>query len=441
MLDLRKGMIYSALALMVLLSGCGNKDAASGAGDQAGGQAAEKPKIEVKEPVTVKLAVAPNYLDENQVKQFISDPVSKKYPNITIQILPFAPNLKSLQDLVAQGELPDLLITSSNIMDPMRTVGFATNIEPDLKAGQLDLSRIDQGSLKAVRMSSGGEYLSAVPYSSNFSALYYNKDILDKFGVPYPKDDMTWDDATDLAKKLTRQDGGVQYRGLHPDFIHRPASQLGLGFVDPKTQKAIVNNEKWKKVFEMEQKIFSIPGNPYAPGGSALNMFSKDKTLAMFATINQMDKLAAVTDLKWDMAGYPTFPETKGRGINYDLHVMAITANSKHKDAATLVISVLVSDEVQADISRNGRISVLNNESINKQFGQNLTYLQGKHVEAIFKVKPADNFAPTEYDGTARGIVNDAISSMVFKDNVDINTALRKADEEINQLIETGSSK
>jgi multiple sugar transport system substrate-binding protein len=265
-----KGTLVIALGLMILSTGCGNQDASSDG--NAAGQAAEK-KIEVKEPVTVKLAVAPNYLDENLVKQFISDPVKKKYPNITIEILPFAPNLKSLQNLVAQGELPDLLITSSNIMDPIRTVGLAANIEPDLKAGQLDLSRLDQGSLKAVRMSSGGEYLSAVPYSSNFSVLFYNKDIFDKFGVPYPKDDMSWDDATDLAKKLTRQDGGVQYRGLHPNFIHRPASQLGLGFIDPKTQKAIVNNEKWKKVFEMERTISLRLNLTAPPEGSSMTKY------------------------------------------------------------------------------------------------------------------------------------------------------------------------
>jgi multiple sugar transport system substrate-binding protein len=79
-----------------------------------------------------------------------------------------------------------------------------------MKAGKFDLSRLGKGAVDAVKVSSGGQYLEAVPYVQNFSANYYNKGIFDKFGVAYPKDGMTRDDATDLARKLTRSDGGVQ---------------------------------------------------------------------------------------------------------------------------------------------------------------------------------------------------------------------------------------
>lgn len=38
--------------------------------------------------------------------------------------------------------------------------------------------------------------------------LYYNKDIFDKAGVPYPSDNWTWDDLKNAATKLTIKDGG-----------------------------------------------------------------------------------------------------------------------------------------------------------------------------------------------------------------------------------------
>jgi multiple sugar transport system substrate-binding protein len=156
----------------------------------------------------------------------------------------------------------------------------------------------------------------------------------------------------------------------------------------------------------------------------------------MLASINRLDAIAEAGDLNWDMASYPTYQEAPGKGINYDLHVMAITANSTNKEAAALVLSVITSDESQKLIEQSGRISVLKDASIHKLFGQNLPFLKNKNVDAIFKVTPAANFAPTEFDGLATGVLNDKISIAVFKDNLDVNSALRQAEEEINKLID-----
>ncbi len=49
------------------------------------------------------------------------------------------------------------------------------------------------------------------PADAGSIALYYNKDMFDRQGVPYPKDDWTWDDFKALYPKLTYEDQGVQY--------------------------------------------------------------------------------------------------------------------------------------------------------------------------------------------------------------------------------------
>jgi multiple sugar transport system substrate-binding protein len=309
-------------------------------------------------------------------------------------------------------------------------------VEPFLKAGKFDLSRLDKGAVDAVRVSSGGKYLEAIPYDQNFSILFYNKGIFDKFGVGYPKDVMTWDDATDLAKKLTRTDGSVQYFGLNPGLLHRAASQFTQGMVDPKTNKAIVNNDVWKKVFEMEKGVFSIPGNTYMPDGKATNAFLKDRTLAMRATNNQLEATSKAAGLSWDIAAYPTFKEAPGKGANYDLHVIAVAANSKHQQAAVQVIASVLSDEVQTTISKSGRISVLQNDKIREDFGKDLDYMQGKNTPAIFKTTPAANFPPTEFDRAAKKIINEQKAEAVFQKGLDINSALSQAEEELNKVIE-----
>jgi multiple sugar transport system substrate-binding protein len=181
--------------------------------------------------------------------------------------------------------------------------------------------------------------------------------------------------------------------------------------------------------------IYSIPGNGFVAANKANEMFYKDKVVAMYAANNRLNTFGPIQDLNWDISTYPTYKEAPGTGMNYDLHVMVLAANSQHKKEAIQVISTITSDEVQSLMAKDGRISVMKDTKFQKDFGQNLPYLKNKNVAAIFKVKPAANFAPSEFDAQARGVLNGDTSKAVFVDKIDINTALRQADEQINQLI------
>ncbi|MNW16015.1 hypothetical protein D3C71_2147100 [compost metagenome] len=60
---------------------------------------------------------------------------------------------------------------------------------------------------------------------------------------------MTMEDALELAKKLTRLDNGIQYRGWDLGSIVRMAQPLGLEYIDRKTEKPMMSSEGWKRVF------------------------------------------------------------------------------------------------------------------------------------------------------------------------------------------------
>ena len=55
----------------------------------------------------------------------------------------------------------------------------------------------------------------ALPASTGYYVLYYNKDIFDKAGVEYPSNDMTWADWETLAGRLASGSGNSKvYGGL-----------------------------------------------------------------------------------------------------------------------------------------------------------------------------------------------------------------------------------
>jgi multiple sugar transport system substrate-binding protein len=85
-----------------------------------------------------------------------------------------------------------------------------------------------------------------VTYAGDF-VLMYNKEIFDKFNIAFPTDGMTWDQAYAMAVKLTRQDGGVNYRGFGTPNSVWYNNQLSLQIVNPKTNKASFYTDGWIK--------------------------------------------------------------------------------------------------------------------------------------------------------------------------------------------------
>jgi multiple sugar transport system substrate-binding protein len=386
-----------------------------------------------RDPVTIRVGVSQTWLMDEELNRYLVEPVKQKYPWITVER-----ETGDLTNLVAAGQAPDL-VAQTNIggMATFRELGLLTPMTEYIQKYKLDLNKFEVEALDALKAATGTNEIAGIPYTRHFSALYYNKDIFDKFGVAYPTDGLTWDQVYELAKRLTRVDNGVQYRGLELAPIERPASQLSLPYVDPVTKKSLINTDQWKKVLELGAKIHLIPGNEQITIHSAADSLFTGKLLAMHATINILfeAKFETVPDLNWDMVSYPVWPEAPGLGMRIDEHAMMLTSTSKHKEDAFLVAATFASEEVQMSLSRHGRFSILNDQKIRDAFGLDVPFLKGKNVQAIYKTKPAKSFVPTEYDSLSMSAMNTALDEVV-KGLKDINTALRDAEQKINKQIE-----
>lgn len=424
-------MLGLSTVTAILVAGCG------AAGNNSGNIQDAKKLTDVSNgPVTIRIAMRSGYLEDDEFQKYVAEPVKRKYPHITVEKVLMEKG-RFLPDLLAAGEAPDMTVLYN--MDMFELTDLQLDLPHiDLKTYNIEPTRFIPEALDAVQKASGKKEPIGLPYSMHFSALYYNKDIFDNFGIAYPKDGMSWEEARELAKKVTRFENGTQYRGLEFNLITRQIEQLSIPYVDPITKKAIFNNDKTKRVFEMNKSIFDIPGNGQAIWNNDANkLFVQTRTLAMLASNNILFHagLDKVTDFNWDMVSYPTYPERPGVGLQVDAHIMSVTSTSKHKKEAFQVLATVVSEEVQLEIAKNGRISALNDPKIQKAFGENLTFVAGKNLQAAFKTKPAETFVATEYINDAKTEVRAAFKEVTEKGK-DINTALREAEEKTNSKIQ-----
>lgn len=426
------------LSFALLAAGCGKsgESAENGAAGTKEGDGAAKVS---DAPVTLTAAIDAVIID-SALETLIKDNLKKKHPNITLNIIQPTKG-STLDDLIATGTVPDIVFTYSGRLTAYQEKGILYDMTELLKTHKFDLNRFEPQMITDTKVGSSNGELYGIPYSRNFHAFYYNKDIFDKFGVAYPQDGMNWNQIIELARKVTRNEGGTQYRGVDPgsglSWIYQP---LGIEADDFKTGKATLNNDKWKQVFELVKTMFTIPGNE--PQGTAIDNFLKEKRLAMIMYTNMFSQLEIPTKegFNWDVAQYPSYPERPNIYGNASVNIMTITQQSKHKEQALQVIAAATSDEVQLESSRQGRISPLLKPEIQAEFGKNLDILKGKNIQSIFKSKPVPypNSSPyrSKSEAIAKKYFNDYLAG-----TIDINTALTRGEEEINKMLQAEKAK
>ncbi|WP_158606794.1 ABC transporter substrate-binding protein [Paenibacillus ginsengarvi] len=425
-----------AVSAALMIGGCAAKKEEEGgkADPQTVGVKQEAPL----EPVTLKFHQLGTYFTPEDFKMLLADPVHKKYPHITLEMIN---SQNDMAKMLAMGEQVDFLVTYNGRLAPHKDLNILEDITPLAKKHNFDLTRFDPGALDALKSASDKGELYALPYAVNLNALYYNKDIFDKFGVGYPSDGLTWENAIELGKKVGRQEGGTQYRGLEMDNLARLLFPLSLNVIDPKTDKAMVNSDPYKTAFEIGKSIYSIPGNDYKTGTGAIDRFSKDRNVAMLGSVNLFLTLRQMPDLNWDLAQFPSYKEKPNTYGMYDLHLLIPMKMSQYKDDQMRVMEVMFSDEVQnAMVRKTARISTLKDPKYSQQFAQEISELKGKRIEAVFKSKPAPAMAFSVYYSNAYTLLNAEYEAML-QGKQDTNTALRTAEEKINQLIKTEKGK
>lgn len=435
------GMWTMSMSLLALAA-CSSSESPSGAYSQSNSQIPSKEtaaKSVKQEEQPVKLTIYLwQPLDDKEFNTLLVEPLKKKYPYITLEPIRLGKGQNNLAELIASGIVPDLVTQFNGYIPSMRQLDVLEDITPLLKQHSIDLSRFEPAILDAIRINSEKGELYGLPYSVQFSATYYNKDIFDKFGVGYPQDGMYWEDAIELAQKLTRMDGSTQYRGLNYEHMSRLSSAYGLDIVNGKTDRANLDIPTWRQVFELGKTIYSIPGNrPPNVEGDAYNLFFKERNTAMLTTVNVFNMVAdaAKEGVNLDVAQYPSYRDRPNTYGLVDSHYLLILKQSKNKEAAAKVLEVITSDEVQlASAQQLVKLSPLTNPAMKQNFGAGNPAFEGMHISSIFKSKPAPAPFFSVYYPEGRTVLS-AIAKDFVMGSKDVNTALREGNEALNQKI------
>lgn len=377
---------------------------------------------------------------EEKFMEDYGNAIQAKYPHITTKFMELYDTSRNsevlLQEMIADRKRIDITFNSLGSMYyAFLDFELQQDITDLVKQNNFDLSRFDSAIIGQAQKLAGGK-LYGLPVENTTHFMLYNKEILDKFGVSYPTDGMTWDEMYELAKSATRKDGDTQYYGFGATHFHYiMMNQLSITLVDPNGNKpTYATDGRWKTHLDNLKRFFDIPGNhPGTAGaGASYAQFWTDRTLALYAGLYWIDNTRDESMI--DFVQLPTYADLPGVGPQPYPTFFNITNMAIDRQAAFDAISYLTSDEFQMARSKAGVLTVLNNPEIKRAYGQDIAQLKGKNLNAFFPQITAESGEWTPYTGLASTPMMD-YANRVLMGEMDFNTAMRENQEVAEQQI------
>lgn len=201
-------ILSTVLVFSLLLGACTN--AASTTESPKSDAPANAPEAAAPAADTVSIRVV-SFLtyDENKEGAEIAvvTAFQEAHPEIQVdfQLLPYADYFTSLKTWYAGGTAPDVASLDLAMLQEMAASGSIVDLNPMIQADNYDLNAYYQSTLEMFQ-NNGGQY--GLPASYSNVVLYYNKNLFDEAGLPYPDENMDWDTYIETAKKLTKDTNG-----------------------------------------------------------------------------------------------------------------------------------------------------------------------------------------------------------------------------------------
>ncbi|XEC92903.1 ABC transporter substrate-binding protein [Paenibacillus tarimensis] len=390
------------------------------------------PAPSAPEPITLRIS---SYSWEDFDRVF-KNPIEAKFPHITVEKVDVEPS--TLAELVARGEeVPDIIWYGGPAdLHHAQKLGLALDLNPLIERHGFDLSIFKPELVESMRGFSGGDELHALARQAAPYALHYNKNIFDLFGVDYPTDGMTWEDAIELAKKVSGEKDGVKYYGLHPAIHSRILYESTI--LDPETHEPRLTSDPFfKEYLETFQAMYSVPGNLPPVNEESGNMENghamfRGGQLAMLPLWPEVAWAASNETFETDLVTLPTFASYPGQQPESMSHSLGLTTTSKHQDEAFKVLTFMISEEYLLDVFASFESPArlpFSDPAIIEKFQLDPKY-DGMNIDAYSKLPFSPGPGPrSKYEiAIAYPVITSMINEIALSGK-DVNQVLREAEE------------
>jgi multiple sugar transport system substrate-binding protein len=149
--------------------------------------------------------------------------------DLQIQDIPVSSYYSELNNLISANKAPDLMMCSVNIGTFIKQRTFLDITEQVMKDKNLKIQNFFKSTMDTVTYN---KRIYGLPFQCINSYLFYNKDLFNAAGIPYPNNNWKWEDFNKTAKEFTKDtngDGKIEQWGIFAGAVI-PADVMLLSY-------------------------------------------------------------------------------------------------------------------------------------------------------------------------------------------------------------------
>lgn len=294
------------------------------------------------------------------------DAFQSSYPGIEVELrhIPSPREYRTrLTTEFAAGSPPDVTLMNYRRYASFAAAGLLEPLGSRLKASSV----IDRDDFYAVAVEGfvwQGD-LMCIPQNISSLVVYYNQDLFEEAGVPYPADEWTWDAFLETARALTRDedgDGRIDQYGLGVEpslfrlapFVWQNGAPL-VDDVERPTRLTLTRPpslEALQWFVDLRQVHGVVPGRVEETAQDSESRFIAGTTAMYLNSRRGTPTYRQIEAFTWDVAPLPR-QATEAGILHSDAYCLSSTAGNK--DAAWTFIEFANSFAGQSVIVRSGR--------------------------------------------------------------------------------------
>ena len=285
---------------------------------------------------------------EVQILKPILANFEKEYPNIKVDFMHIPQNyFQKIHLLFASNTPPDVIFINNHYLPVYANAGL---LEP--------LSANDNFYRKSLEALSWKNTLYAVPRDISTLVIFYNKDLFKKNRLSLPSDNWTFEEFLQTAKKLSHD--GVFGIGFEEDtlFYLPYLMSEGGGILSDDLSRIIISDKKSQKGLnfyaDLRKKYHVAPLKEESASATMAQMFLQGRIAMHLSGRWLVPKFREDASFDWDVVQFPA--GDAGSVVPLDSSGWAVSKNSKHKDAAKLLVNYLSSKESSQKFTESGLI-------------------------------------------------------------------------------------
>lgn len=378
----RKGFVWAIAVICILslvLAGCSgnsnNKQPNNSGENKSNNETPGNNKPQNQEKVTITYSQW-GTAEELQRTQELLDKFMAENSSITVKLegKDWGTYWDGLTASASGGVLPDVMKTSFAFVSKYAELGIFKELDGLLESNNFDRSAIADGMMSMHQFK--GKQVS-LPIDANVIMFYYNKALFDDAATnpkqaPYPSTEPTWDEVLDIATKLTLDANNKNpgEEGFDPNNVKQwgmsvvPGSDLGM------FEPFLFSNNA-KLINDDDTVALNTP-----EAREVIDFFINATRQGVNTTPSQMEGLGGVQNLaittgkvamniagSWNVAHYADanipygithLPKFKTTQTVVQPAGIAMSANTKHEEAAYKLMSWLAGAEGQSELAKQG---------------------------------------------------------------------------------------